>query len=226
MNNFSIAIDGPAGAGKSTIAKQLAKTLKCTYIDTGAMYRAVGYYCITQGINLEDELAVSGAMGSINIDLTYKEERQCIFLNKEDITEKIRTQEVATSASQVATYKVVREALVERQRELAQVENIVMDGRDIGTVVLPEATLKVFLHASALERAKRRYKEYEEKGQVVSLEKLLEEIEARDKQDSTRAVSPLKRAEDAVDIDSTFKSIEEVVATIMGLLNERMQGEQ
>ncbi|MGL5676271.1 MAG: (d)CMP kinase [Cellulosilyticaceae bacterium] len=214
MKQFSIAIDGPAGAGKSTIAKQLAKKLQCIYIDTGAMYRSVGYYCMQQGIDYNDEQAVEEKLAAIQIDITYKDGTQSIALNGEDVSTAIRTQEVATAASKVATYKSVREALVEMQRSLAKRQSVVMDGRDIGTVVLPDATVKVFLTASAYERAKRRHLEYQEKGIKADFDALLKEIEERDYQDSNRAVSPLKQADDAVCIDSTTQSIEEVIANI------------
>ncbi|MGL4798126.1 MAG: (d)CMP kinase [Cellulosilyticaceae bacterium] len=214
MKQFSIAIDGPAGAGKSTIAKQLAKKLQCIYIDTGAMYRSVGYYCMQQGIDYNDEQAVEEKLAAIQIDITYKDGTQSIALNGEDVSTAIRTQEVATAASKVATYKSVREALVEMQRSLAKRQSVVMDGRDIGTVVLPDATVKVFLTASAYERAKRRHLEYQEKGIQADFDALLKEIEERDYQDSNRAVSPLKQADDAVCIDSTTQSIEEVIANI------------
>lgn len=214
MKQFSIAIDGPAGAGKSTIAKQLAKKLQCIYIDTGAMYRSVGYYCMQQGIDYNDEQAVEEKLAAIKIDITYKDGTQSIALNGEDVSTAIRTQEVATAASKVATYKSVREALVEMQRSLAKRQSVVMDGRDIGTVVLPDATVKVFLTASAYERAKRRHLEYQEKGIQADFDALLKEIEERDYQDSNRVVSPLKQADDAVCIDSTTQSIEEVIANI------------
>ena len=222
MKNFSIAIDGPAGAGKSTIAKKLATQLACIYIDTGAMYRSVGYYCLTHGIDLEDETAVSEALPNINIVLKHSEEGQCIELNGEDVSQKIRTPEVAASASKVATYGAVRRAMVQRQQEMAKSTSIIMDGRDIGTVVLPFATLKIFLTASVEERAMRRYKEYEEKGQACELEVLKEEIRARDAQDCGRAISPLKKADDAIEVDTTHMGIDEIVEHIATLLKERL----
>ncbi|MGL4736800.1 MAG: (d)CMP kinase [Cellulosilyticaceae bacterium] len=218
MAIFSIAIDGPAGAGKSTIAKEIAKKLECTYIDTGAMYRTVGYYCIKKGIDYTDETLVSDAMAHIHIDLRYEGVTQRIFLNGEDVSEAIRTQEVATSASKVATFSKVREALVAMQRGLQTKQSIVMDGRDIGTVVLPNATLKIFLTASAQERAKRRLMEYEGKGIVADFQTLLEEIKQRDHQDSTREVSPLCQATDAIAIDTTCLSIDAIVERIIQLL--------
>lgn len=218
MAIFSIAIDGPAGAGKSTIAKEIAKKLGCTYIDTGAMYRTVGYYCIRAGIDYSDELCVDKAIEAIHIDLKYEGITQRILLNGEDVSEAIRTQEVAASASKVATFAKVRTALVAMQRNLQTKQSVVMDGRDIGTVVLPNATLKIFLTASAEERAKRRLMEYEAKGIVADFETLLEEIKQRDEQDSTREVSPLRQASDAIAIDTTWLTIDEIVEQIIQLL--------
>ena len=222
MKTFSIAIDGPAGAGKSTIAKKIASDLKCVYIDTGAMYRSVGYYCLQNGINYGDEAAVCSALEKMTITLKTSENGQRIFLNDEDVSLKIRTDEVAAAASKVATYGPVREALVERQQEMAKSQAIIMDGRDIGTVVLPFATLKIFLTASVEERAQRRYKEYTEKGMEVCLETLKEEIKVRDAQDTGRKISPLKKAEDAVEVDTTYMSIDEIVEVIKEKLNERI----
>ena len=219
---FTLAIDGPAGAGKSTIAKQLAENLKCTYIDTGAMYRAVGLFCIQNGIDYTCEEKVSTALNQISIDIAYENNTQKIYLNSIDVSTAIRTQEAATAASKVATYKAVRESLVEMQRKLAATKSVVMDGRDIGTVVLPQATLKIFLTASAKERANRRLLEYKAKGIDVAYETLLQEIEDRDYQDANRAVSPLKKAEDGIEIDTTNLSIEAIIARITGLLYERL----
>ncbi|MHC1747370.1 MAG: (d)CMP kinase [Cellulosilyticaceae bacterium] len=223
MNQFSIALDGPAGAGKSTIAKTLAKTLGCVYIDTGAMYRTVGLYCILNDINYNEEMAVVKELTSIHITITYSNEQQHIFLNDKDVSLEIRTQEVAAAASKVATYKDVRKYLVDLQRKLASEVSVVMDGRDIGTVVLPEATLKIFLTASAKVRAERRKLEYAEKGVAVSLDQLIREINDRDEQDSNRKESPLKKAEDAVEVDSSDLNAQEVVETIINLLTNRRQ---
>lgn len=222
MKTFSIAIDGPAGAGKSTIAKKIAQELKCIYIDTGAMYRSVGYYCLHNQIDYQDEKAVGEALEKINIVLKTSELGQEIYLNDVNVSQSIRTDAVAAAASKVATYGQVRSELVKRQQEMAASQSIIMDGRDIGTVVLPFATLKVFLTASVDERANRRYKEYIEKGMNVSLETLKEEIKSRDEQDSTREISPLKKAEDAVELDTTHMPIEEIVEFIKNKLLERL----
>lgn len=222
MKKFSIAIDGPAGAGKSSIAKVLANKLECIYIDTGAMYRSVGLGAIKQGLNYQDEEAVSLLMPNLDIKLKMSEEGQQIFLNGHNVSTEIRNDEVAAAASKVATYSKVREALVESQRAMQNETSVVMDGRDIGTVVMPNATLKIYLTASVNERALRRFKEYEAKGIQADLAVLTEEIAARDKQDMERKISPLKKADDAVEIDTTYMTIEEIVDRIMTLLKERI----
>lgn len=222
MKKFSIAIDGPAGAGKSSIAKVLANKLECIYIDTGAMYRSVGLGAIKQGLNYQDEKAVSLLMPNLDIKLKMSEEGQQIFLNGHNVSTEIRNDEVAAAASKVATYSKVREALVESQRAMQSETSVVMDGRDIGTVVMPNATLKIYLTASVNERALRRFKEYEAKGVQADLAVLTEEIAARDKQDMERKISPLKKADDAVEIDTTYMTIEEIVDRIMTLLKERI----
>lgn len=222
LSRFTLAIDGPAGAGKSTIAKNIAQKLHCTYIDTGAMYRTVGLFCIQNNIDYTNEEAVNNVLSQINIDLVYENAMQRIYLNGSDVSQAIRTQEVAASASKVATYRAVRSALVDRQRKLAATKSVVMDGRDIGTVVLPQATLKVFLTASAEERAKRRLLEYKAKGIHVIYETLLKEIQERDYQDAHREVSPLKKAEDSIEMDTTSLSIEAISEQIIQLLQERV----
>ncbi len=221
MNNISIAIDGPAGAGKSTIAKQLAKNLNCIYIDTGAMYRAVGLYFINKNMNYNDEQLVQSHLGQIKIDLRYQDGTQQILLNDEDVSTAIRTQNVADAASKVATYKEVRTLLVSMQRQLKLKHSVVMDGRDIGTVVMPDATLKIFLTASPEERAKRRHLEYKEKGVHIPIENIYKEIIERDYQDSHREHSPLRKAEDALEINTTHRSILDTVEEIKTLLESR-----
>ncbi len=218
MKKISIAIDGPAGAGKSTIAKALAKKLGCIYIDTGAMYRAVGLYCIQNGINYHNENDVNQIMQTLQVDIYSEDNQQFIYLNGKDVSLEIRTDEVATAASKVATYKEVRSALVRQQRQMQSAKSVVMDGRDIGTVVMPDATLKIFLTASVCERAKRRFAEYQHKGIAVTLEKLTQEIIDRDNQDSSREISPLKKAEDAVEVDTSLLTIDEIVDKIMSFI--------
>lgn len=219
---FSIAIDGPAGAGKSTIAKKLANLLQCVYVDTGAMYRSVGYYCLQHQVDINEEAAVKNHLAEMDIVLKHTSEGQCIYLNGEEVTQKIRTPEVAAAASKVATYSAVRTAMVERQQEMARSISIIMDGRDIGTVVLPKATLKIFLTASVEERAMRRYKENIEKGIPCDLENLKSEIKQRDQQDTEREISPLRKAEDAIELDTTHMQIDEIVQFINYLLEERI----
>lgn len=220
---FSVAIDGPAGAGKSTIAKQLAKLLACVYVDTGAMYRSVAYYCLTHDIDIQDEASVSEILSHIHIELEYNQkEGQRILLNGKDVSEAIRTEAVSAAASIVATYQAVRHQLVSMQQAMTKSTSLIMDGRDIGTTVLPHATLKIFLTASVEERAKRRQKEYEEKKVECDLEALKKEISKRDKQDMERTISPLKKAEDAIEIDTTFLTIDEIVTKIKVLLQERI----
>ena len=219
---FSIAIDGPAGAGKSTIAKKLAQLLQCVYVDTGAMYRSVGYYCLQNGVDINEEAAIKSHLPQMDIVLKHTSEGQQIYLNGENVSQKIRTQEVAAAASKVAAYGSVRAAMVERQQEMAQSISIIMDGRDIGTVVLPKATLKIFLTASVEERAMRRYKENIEKGIACELESLKNEIILRDQQDTQREISPLRKAEDAIELDTTNLSIDEIIDHIETLLKERL----
>ncbi len=221
--NFSIAIDGPAAAGKSTVAKIVADKLGYLYIDTGAMYRAVTYVALKQGINLENEEELKHILANITIDLRVGSDgKQHVFINEEDVTEAVRTHEVTNNVSVVAKHKVVREELVLRQRELGEKGGVVMDGRDIGTHVLPKAEIKVFLLASVDERANRRHAENLSKGYESDLEKLKEEIARRDKLDSEREIAPLKKADDAVELDTTSLTIEDVVTNIMELVKERV----
>lgn len=220
MNYFSIAIDGPAGAGKSTIAKAVSKKLNYIYIDTGAMYRAIGLYYLQNEIDLQNEDLINGLIDNIKVEITYENGLQQIILNGDNVTSLIRTQEVSNAASVVSAYKKVREKLVSLQRDLASSTNVVMDGRDIGTVVLPNASVKIFLTASTEERAKRRYKELLEKGQVVDLETIKKEIEERDYRDINRETSPLMQAEDAILVDTSSMTIEEVIDEILRLCNK------
>ncbi|MCR5273040.1 MAG: (d)CMP kinase [Lachnospiraceae bacterium] len=218
---MNIAIDGPAGAGKSTIAKKVAKDLGYIYVDTGAMYRAMALCFIKAGLDLKDEEAISGRCDDINIELKYVDGAQQVILNGENVTGEIRAEEVGNGASVTSAYKKVREKLVALQRELAKKEDVVMDGRDIGTAVLPNAELKVYLTASSLIRAKRRALELEQKGEKADLETIQRDIEDRDHRDMTRAISPLVQAEDAILVDSSDMGIEEVVETIKKLAEER-----
>ncbi len=219
--SFQIAIDGPSATGKSTLAKALAKELSFIYIDTGAMYRAVGLYNIRKNIDLNNEADVVNTLKDISIDIKYIDKEQRIFLNGEDVSNQIREEKVGTAASIVSTYKKVREVLVDLQRSLANVQNVIMDGRDIGTVVLPNASLKIFLTASSEERTKRRYLELKEKGKDVSIEDVAKELKERDERDTKRANSPLTKAEDAILVDTTNMNIEKTIKHIKNLYEKR-----
>ncbi|MCR5792261.1 MAG: (d)CMP kinase [Lachnospiraceae bacterium] len=211
----NIAIDGPAGAGKSTIAKMVAKKLGFIYIDTGAMYRAMGLYMMKKGIKGDDTASIVKECDNVQIELTYEDGVQQVILNGENVSGEIRTDAVGKMASDVAKINEVRIKLVSLQQLLAQKENVVMDGRDIGTQVLPNADLKIFMTASSKERAKRRYLEYKEKGIACDIEDIEKDIIARDEQDMNREISPLKQAEDAIYLDTSDLSIEEVVEAII-----------
>lgn len=215
--SFNIAIDGPAGAGKSTIAKKLAKKISFIYVDTGAMYRAMGYYFIQHGIAAEDEKAIEEACGKIQVTLAYENGVQKVLLNGTDISDKIRQEEVGNMASATSGYPFVRAKLLDLQRDMAAQHNVIMDGRDIGTCVLPEAQLKVFLTASVEVRAKRRFDELTQKGENCDLDAIARDIKERDERDMNREIAPLKAAEDAVMLDSSNLNIDEVVEAIYEL---------
>ena len=215
--NISVAIDGPSAAGKSTIAKMVAKKENFIYIDTGAMYRCVAYYCLTQKIDLNDEKAVEQAIEHIQIRLTPDNK---VYLNDEDVSNQIRQDQVSLGASCVSKYQVVRSFLVDEQRKMAKAGNVILDGRDIGTVVLPNADLKIYQIASVETRAKRRYLENLERGLDADLEKIKKEIEERDYQDTHREISPLKKAEDAIELDTSSLTLEEVVEQVLNLIQK------
>ncbi|MGN0428206.1 MAG: (d)CMP kinase [Agathobacter sp.] len=209
--SFNIAIDGPAGAGKSTIAKKLAKDLGYIYVDTGAMYRAMAYYFIQNQIASDDLEGITNACKNVDISIEYVNGEQCVILNGENVNGVIRTEEVGNMASATSVYPVVREKLVELQQQLAKKADVIMDGRDIGTVVLPKADVKIYLTASSKVRAERRYKELREKGVECNLEDIEKDIIDRDYRDMHREVSPLKQAIDAVLLDSSTLDIDGVV---------------
>ena len=219
----SIAIDGPAGAGKSTIAKRAAAELGFIYVDTGAMYRSMALYFLRHGIKGDEEQRVSDACGDIEVSIEYENGEQQVILNGENVKDFIRTEEVSMMTSDTSKYPAVREKLLSLQRELAQKKNVIMDGRDIGTCVLPDADLKVYLTASSAERARRRYKEQAERGIQCDLGQIEKDIIARDGQDMNRAVSPLKQAEDAVLVDASDMTIDEVTAKIVSLYRNRLE---
>ncbi len=220
---INVAIDGPAGAGKSTIAKNLAGMLGYTYIDTGAMYRALALFFIKNGLELKNEQQIIASLGDISVGIKYSDGVQHIFLNGEDVSEEIRKEEVGNAASITSAYPKVREKLLSLQRELASENNCIMDGRDIGSFVLPEAKVKVYLTADVHVRAKRRFDELLTKGEKPDLKKIEEDIRKRDEQDKNRATAPLVQAEDAVLLDSSGLSIEEVTEKIRGLIMEALQ---
>lgn len=209
-----IAIDGPAGAGKSTIAKRVAKDLSFVYVDTGAMYRSIGLYMLKNGIDIHDKDAVEKASEKADVRLSYIDGTQHVLLNGEDVSTQIREEEVGKAASVVSAYPQVRKNLTALQKKLAETENVVMDGRDIGTCVLPDAFLKIYLTASPEVRGNRRYLELVEKGENPDLNEIIEDIRKRDQADMTREISPLKKADDAVEIDSSEMTIDEVVKAI------------
>lgn len=220
---LQIAIDGPASAGKSTVAKLVAKQLRYTYCDTGAMYRALTLAAMQKQIDLHDEPAVLAVLAEITISFKPGEPEQQVFVNEQEVTQAIRQPDVTNNVSTVAALGGVRQQLVQHQQKIAAAGGIVMDGRDIGTAVLPNAAVKIFLVASVAERAQRRYAENIRKGINTTLAVLQQEIEVRDKKDSTRAVSPLTQAKDAVLVDTTALSIEQVVAKIIAITNEKQK---
>ena len=219
---MKVAIDGPAGAGKSTLAKAVAKKLGFVYIDTGAMYRAIGLYMLDRKVELSDETALKAALEGVKLDIAYENDAQQVYLNGENVTGRIRTETAGDMASKVSTLLPVREKLVMLQQEMAERIDVVMDGRDIGTVVLPDAELKVYFTAGSRVRAERRFKELSEKGITgITVEEIEKEIIARDYRDMNREHSPLKQAEDAILVDSSDLTIEEGVERVIALINER-----
>ena len=214
---ISVAIDGPSAAGKSTIAKMVAKKENFIYIDTGAMYRSAAFYCIKNHIDLNDEQAVEQAISNIQIRLTADNK---VYLNDEDVSNQIRQDQVSLGASCVSKYQAVRSFLVDEQRKMAKAGNVILDGRDIGTVVLPNADLKIYQIASVETRAKRRYLENLERGLDADLETIKKEIEERDYQDTHREISPLKKAEDAIELDTSSLTLEEVVEQVLTLIQK------
>ena len=219
MNNsyISIALDGPGGAGKSTVAQEVAARLNIGYLDTGAMYRAMGLYMKEHGVNLEDQDAITSHVPEAKVTVVYQGTEQHTFLNGEDVSERIREADISAAASAVGANELVRKCLVESQQEIARGNSVVMDGRDIGTCVLPNATLKVYLTADVRERAMRRFKQKAE----GTFEEVLEQLIKRDYNDIHRKFSPLRKAEDAIELDSTHMTQEEVIDEIIRLAKER-----
>lgn len=221
---YKIAIDGPGGAGKSTVAKAVAAALHITYVDTGALYRTIGLYVKNHETDPRDAAAVTALLPQIHIELTHRDGVQCILLDGKDVGDSIRTQEIAMYASAVSAIPAVREFLLATQRDIAKKQSVIMDGRDIGTVIFPDAEVKIFLTASAENRAERRFRELRDRGVDADYRIILEEIKTRDHNDSTRAISPLKQAEDAVLLDNTGFTLEESVNAVMELIDERLEG--
>ena len=222
MKPISIAIDGPSGAGKSTLSRSVAEKLTYLYVDTGAIYRTIGYYALTHGIDPKDERGVVQALPDIKVELTYGEDGlQHMLLNGQDVTKEIRLPEVSMYASAVSAHPDVRSFLLEMQRELARTNHVIMDGRDIGTVVLPDATVKIFLTAAPESRAHRRMLELEQRGTPQPFEKVLKEIQERDWDDTHRAVAPLRQAEDAVLLDTTELNFQESETALLNIIRER-----
>lgn len=224
MRTVNVAIDGPSGAGKSTLAKSLSAKLSYLYVDTGALYRTIGYYVFTKGIDPKNEEAVAGVLPDIAVEMTYGEDGlQHMLLNGQDVTREIRLPEISMYASAVSAHPPVRAYLLEMQRDLARKNHVIMDGRDIGTVVLPDANVKVFLTAAPEARAQRRMLELEQRGTPESFEKVLADIQKRDWDDSHRATAPLKQADDAVLLDTTELTFSESEAALLKIIKEKTE---
>lgn len=221
MKKIVIAIDGPAGSGKSTIAKELAKKMDITHIDSGSMYRATAFYMLEQGVDINNEKEVLARLDEVNLSFEKVSGKQVIFLNGENVEYKIRNNEVSTAASIVSLYGKLREKLVAIQRNMGENESVIMDGRDIGTVVFKDADLKIFLVCDVRERARRRFKEFKAKDENITLDMVVKELKERDKRDESRANSPLKKADDAIEVDSSNMSVREVVDSIDKIAGER-----
>ena len=221
MRFMNVAIDGPAGAGKSTIAKACAKELGYIYVDTGAMYRGIALYMVDHKIRPTDIEAVKQALLDVNVTLRYEDGKQHLIVNGQDVSDRIRTPEVSAAASLFSAIPEVRKALLDLQHDIAEKNNVLMDGRDIGTVILPQAQVKIYLDASPEIRGKRRYDELVLKGESVVLEDIIEDVKQRDYQDMHRETSPLKKADDAIVVDSSYMTIEEVQNKIVSLVREK-----
>lgn len=221
--SFNIAIDGPAGAGKSTVSRRVAKELNFIYVDTGALYRAMAVHMLERRINVDDMQAVRDACDGIEVGICYEDGEQQVYLGGENVTGKLRTEEVSRAASVISANGRVREALLDLQRDLARRQDVLMDGRDIGTNVLPEAQLKIYLTADVQTRANRRFLEQREKGISCSLEEIAADIEERDRRDMNREIAPLRCAEDAIVVDSSGMTVDEVVEEIKRYYREVAQ---
>ena len=225
MKNFDVAIDGPSGAGKSSLARRCAAELGFLYVDTGAIYRTVGLAALRRGVDCKNEQAVAAILPELDIRMGYENGEQKMFLNGEDVSREIRMPEISMCASDVSAHAVVRDFLMEMQRKLARENMVIMDGRDIGTVVLPDAKLKIYLTASAEARAERRMKELLAKGVETDFDEVLQDIIRRDEQDMNREVAPLRQAEDAVLVDTTHIGFDESFALLCAIIRKRMEEE-
>lgn len=223
---YNIAIDGPAGAGKSTIARRVAKELSFIYVDTGAMYRAMALYLLRKEVNRDDTEQIGNICQDAEISIEYQNGEQIVLLNGENVNSYLRTEEVGNMASVSSAVPRVREKLLSLQRKLAKDMSVVMDGRDIGTTILPDADVKIYLTASSLTRARRRYLELQEKGTVCNLDDIQKDIEERDQRDMNREISPLRQAEDAVLVDSSDLTIQQVVDRILQIFRSKTSGEK
>lgn len=222
MEKINIAIDGPAGAGKSTIAKAIAKELGFVYVDTGALYRTAGVFALENGVEISDNENLKHLIEQTKVNIKYVNGEQKVYCNGEDYSLKIRTPEASMAASDISKIPFIREYLLSLQRDIASENDCIMDGRDIGTVVLPKAQIKIFLTADVKERAKRRYKELLEKGSGISFDEVLEDMKKRDYQDSHRGIAPLKPAEDSVIVDTSELSLEESIEKMLETIKERL----
>ncbi|MBR3867627.1 MAG: (d)CMP kinase [Butyricicoccus sp.] len=222
MKQFAVAIDGPSGAGKSTIAKAVAAKLAIVYVDTGALYRTIGLAVQRRGISMDDNAGILSVLPEIRVELTYRDGSQCVLLDGEDVSGLIRTPEISMYASKVSALPAVRAFLLDLQRDMARTHSVVMDGRDIGTVILPDAEVKIFLTASDEKRAERRWLELREKGEEVTVEDVLSDMRRRDAQDSSRAAAPLRQAEDAVLVDTSALTLEESIQAVLDVIGRKM----
>lgn len=219
---IAVAIDGPAGAGKSTIARKVSEEIGFIYVDTGALYRTIGYYAILHNIDPEDKDKISACLDNIKITLKFNQGKQCVFIGDIDVSDKIRTPEISMAASAVSAIPSVRKFLLDLQKNLALENNVIMDGRDIGTVILPNADIKIFLTASSEERAKRRYADLKIKDKDIKFQDVLNDIKQRDFNDINRKIAPLKPADDAIIVDTTGESLEQSVSRLSSLIRERI----
>lgn len=222
---IKIAIDGPSGAGKSTVAKALAARMGIVYVDTGALYRTVGYAAVSAGISTKDAAAIEALLPSIKVDVRYENGTQCVYLNGENLGDKIRRPEISMAASDVSAIPAVRAFLLDTQRDIAKRNSVVMDGRDIGTVILPDAEVKIFMVASPEARAERRTRELAEKGIAANYEDVLREMKERDAQDSGRAIAPAIPAPDAVHLDNSGMTIEQSVEAVIAIIEQKTGGQ-